>query len=647
MLQKIREKSTGWLAFIILGLIIVTMAFWGLESYFSPKIESWVAKITGPAKILGYGAQEQEIGTEQFRRRFEAVRASTRELQGDAFDPIAFESLENKRRVLDALVDEALMAMVAERTGISVSEAEAAEELKRMPEFQAAEGRYSADLYRIGLAQRGMTHGQFMALVRSDMAQRMLPTQLVDTALASSADIDDYLRISQQSRDLRLIDLPTPSLEGGPADEAELREWYQTHIERYRSPEQVAIEYVEIDAAKLDIPATPDEETLRQRYQDNRARFVAEPTRTASHILVMVSADADQDEVDAARERAEALAARARAPGADFAAIAREASEDLGSRDAGGDLGVVEKGVFPEAFERALFALQKGQVSDPVRTPDGWHVIWLRDMTEGHERPFEEVRAELEAEYRATERERRYSEIAGDLMDAIYRDPTALQPSAEQFGLEVRKTGLFSRAGGEDIAAHPEVVKAAFADSQRLERQVSDAIDLGDEHMLVLRVIEHVPEADLPFEEVQDRVRADHTADRLATAAKAQADALLERARAGEALDDLAAEVTRTVAELPGVNRQAPLPPALIEVAFSLAPPEEGKPSVGIARISDDRYALIAVDQVTPGDPESIDEETRAMLREQLAQARGLTEQQEYLQALRRYYTVQVAEDRL
>src|SRR5690606_8012648 len=225
MLQKIREKSTGWLAFIILGLIIVTMAFWGLESYFSPKIESWVAKITGPAKILGYGAQEQEIGTEQFRRRFEAVLASTRELQGDAFDPIAFESLENMRRVLDALVEEALMAMVTERTGIMVSEADAAKEHKRMPEFQDAEGSHS-----------------------SDMAQRMLPTQLVDTALASSADIDDYLRISQQSRDLRLIDLPTPSLEGGPADEAELREWYQTHIERYRSPEQVAIEYVEIDA---------------------------------------------------------------------------------------------------------------------------------------------------------------------------------------------------------------------------------------------------------------------------------------------------------------------------------------------------------------------------------------------------------------
>lgn len=646
MLQKIREKSTGWLAFIILGLIIITMAFFGVESYFAPKIETWAAKITGPDKFLGYGAQTREIGPEQFRRRFEAARAEARELQGDAFDAVAFESVENKRRVLDSLIDEALVALAAERAGVSVSEAEVAEALKQMPEFQA-NGRYSPDLYRLGLAARGMTHAQFMASMRADMAQRLLPSQVMDTALASAADIDDYLRMSQQTRDLRMIDLPTPSLEGGPADEATLREWYRQNIARYRSPEKVAIEYVEIDAASLDVPATADEQTLRQRYQDNLARYVTEPTRTASHILVAVPADADDATAEAARQRAEELAARAREPGADFAAIAREASDDLGSRETGGDLGVIEKGLFAPAFEEALFAMKEGQISEPVRTPDGWHVIWLREVGEGGGRSFEEVRAELEAEYLATERERRYSELAGDLMDAIYKDPTALQPSAEKFGLEVYRTGLFTRAGGEGVAALPEVVKAAFADAQRLERQVSDAIDIGPDHMLVLRVIEHEPEADLPFEEVADRVRADHTAERLAEAAKAQAEALLERARAGEDLDALATEVSRTVAELPGINRRAPLPPELVSVAFSLVPPEEGKPSVGIARISSDRYALLALDKVTPGDPSSLDEATRDLLRDQLAQARGVTELQEYVRALRQYYTVQVAEDRL
>ncbi|KAA2285659.1 SurA N-terminal domain-containing protein [Arenimonas fontis] len=646
MLQKIRERSSGWLAFIILGLIIITMAFFGVESYFAPKVETWVARITGPERLLGYGEQVREIGPEEFRRRFDQARLEARESQGDAFDAAAFESPENRRRILDSLVDEALLALAAERAGISVPEAEVAALLKQMPEFQA-NGQYSADLYRLGLAARGMTHAQFMAATRADMARRLLPSQVIETAIATASDIDDYLRMSQQTRDLRLVDLPTPSLEGDAPDEAALRAWYRDNIGRYRSEEKVAIEYVEIDAGTLDVPTVVDEATLRQRYQDNRARYVNEPGRTASHILVAVPADADGEAVEAARQRAEALAARAREPGADFSAIARESSDDLGSRDQGGDLGVIEKGLYAPAFEDALFSLEEGQVSDPVRTPDGWHVIWLRELGEGSERSFEEVRAELEAEYLATERERRYSQLAGDLMDAVYKDPTSLQPSAERFGLKVERTGLFSRAGGEGIAALPEVVEAAFADAQRLERQVSDAIDIGENHMVVLRVVEHVPAADLPFEEVAERVRADHTAARLADAARVQAEALLARALAGESLDVLAAEVSRTVAGLPGVNRRAPLPPQVLDVAFSLAPPEDGKPSVGIAELAPDRYALIAVDKVTPGDPGTLDEATRSLLREQLAQARGLAELQEYLQALRQYYSVRVAEDRL
>lgn len=634
------------MAFTILGLVIITMAFFGIESYFSPKIETYSAKVEGPAKYWIWGKPSREVSQDEFRRRFEAQRMQERASQGEAFDAVAFESIDNKRRVLDEMIDEQVLALVAEREGITIGEAEVAAELKQMPEFQV-NGAYSADQYRLGLAARGVTHAQFMASVRADMARRLLPSQVASTGLATDAELGEFLRLSRQVRDIALIDLPTPSAPEAP-DQAALEAWYEANAARYRSPEKVAIEYVEIDANSLDVPTVVDEQTLRARYDEQRGRYVTEPLRTAAHILVAAPADADAATDQAARERAQALAEQARAPGADFAALARENSEDLGSKADGGLLGPIEPGLFEGPFQDALFALDEpGQVADPVRTPDGWHVIQLVDITAGSSRSFEEVRAEIEAEYLATERDRRFSDLGNALVERIYRDPTSLGPAAEATGLEVKRSALFERGRGEGIAAIAEVRAAAFADNQRIERQVSEAIEIGPGQIVVLHVVEVVPEAQIPLEEVAERVRADLVADTLSKASEAQAQALLERARAGESLETLAGEVGRTVAELPGVSRQAPLPPALITEAFRLPAPVEGEPSVGVVRLGPDRHALLKVTAVTEGSLEGLDEETRKALLGQVAQARALVEAEGYIRALRREYTVTVAEARL
>lgn len=648
MLQRIRDKSSGWIAYLILGAVIITMAFFGLEAYFSPKIETYAAKVEGPATFWIFGKQEREISQEEFRRRFEQARQEARQQQGEAFDSSAFESIESKRNILDGLVDNALMALVAEREGMTVSDQEVADQLKALPQFQV-NGVYSPDQYRLSLAGQGLTHAQFMASVRADLASRTLPNEIVGSAIASNAELEAFLKLSQQTRSLRLLDLPTPSLPAEPPTEAELQAWYDANPSLYRSEEKVAVDYVEIDGASLEVPTTVDEATLRGRYQELRTRYVTEPQRVASHILVAAAVDADVATNDAARERAAALAAQARAPGADFAALARENSDDLGSKAEGGDLGVVEAGLFDAAFEQALFALDTaGQVTDPVRTPDGWHVIQLRELTPGSERPFEEVRAELEAEYFQNESERLFSELSGRLVERVYKDPTALAPSAEALGLPVQRTALFGRGGlDQGLSAIEAVRAAAFSDAQKTERQVSDAIEIGPNHIVVIHVVEHVPEAAIPFAEVKDRVLSDYNADRLAQASQAQAEALLERARAGEGLDVLAADVGRTVAELEDIARQAALPPALVAEAFRVAAPEEGKPSFGIAKVGADRHVLFEVTKVTPGDLATLDDATRTMILGQYAQARGLVELQEYTKALRKVYTVRVAEDRL
>jgi peptidyl-prolyl cis-trans isomerase D len=645
MLQTIRDRP--WIAYAILVPIIVAMAFFGIESYFATKVDTYAARIEGPKKFFFFGGQEVEITPRQFGERLDAERRAERERLGDAFDPVRFESLDRKRQVLDRLIDEELLGLIAQREGITVAEAQAAAELKSMPQFQT-NGAYDETQYRLALAGANQSHAQFMAGVRANMARQALPDEIIETAIVGKGELETFLSLMQQTRDLQVVDLPVPTLPPGEPDAAALKKWYDDHAADYRAPEQVAIEYVEIDASTLPPPAAPDEKVLRERYAQQRARFVTDPQRSAAHILVAVPADADAAAEAAAQARAAEIATRARAAGADFAAIARETSDDLGSKASGGELGVVEAGMIDPAFEAALFAMTTpGQVSEPVRSASGWHVIQLRGITPGNEKPFEEVRAELEQEYLATENERIFADRAGRLLELIYRTPTALEPAAKELGLTLQRTPLFSRDRGEGIAALEVVRRAAFNDNQRLERQVSDTLEIGPGHVVAIHVIDHQPEAQQPYEQVAERVRADYDADRLSKASQAQAEALLARARKGETLDALATGLGRTVSPLPAVGRRSQMPPELVREAFALSAPTAEAPAFGIARIGPDRHVLFQVTAVTPGDLSMLDDETRATLMDQFARARGEVEFMAYLQSLRAGYEITVAEDRL
>ena len=657
MLQNIRDKTSGWIASIILGLIILTMAFFGIESYLTPKVDSFAAQIQAPPTWWKTAPNTwpvstlwttRDISVDEFRKRFDQVRQQQRQAQGEAFNAADFEKVENKRAVLDQLVDEALITLTSERAGVVLPDVSVKKAIMGIESFHVA-GKFDPNQYRLVLQTQNMTPAQFEQLVRADLSHQILLVQLSTSAIASDAEVDAFIRMSRQVRNLRLLDLPPPTVAAVPPTEAEIKTWYDAHASSYRTPERVAVEYVELDAAALP-PAPPaDEQTLRARYESEKNRFGTAEQRLASHILVKVDEKAPAAAVAAALAKAQGLAARARMPGADFAALARENSDDIGSKSAGGDLGPVDKGIFGDAFDQAFFALQPGQVSDPVRLPDGWHVIWYRELQPGNAKPFEEVRGQLEVEYQDGEREQRFNDLSTKLVDKIYSDPSSLAAASKELQVPIQRTGLFTRTQGEGIAALEPVRKAAFSDPQKVERQVSDPIDLDQNHVVAIHVIDYQPVAMQPLTQIHDRVLADLSADRLAKASKARAESLLERVRKGESLDALAGEVSRTVAEAPGMARQAPNPQLqpISDAAFRLPAPTAGKTEAGLAKLAPDHYALIVVTGVTQGDTSAIPAEVRTRLKEQLAQARGAVDAQSFTDALRKHYTITVAEDRL
>jgi len=650
MLQAIRDKTSGWFATIILGLIIVTMMFFGIEGYMQRRPDDYLARVEGPRKVFGLMAgQVRDIDQRSFSERFNRVRSNERASKGKDFDAAAFESLANKRKVLDDMVDEALLALAAERAGIVAGTAAVQREIMQEKGFQGASGTFDKTQYALALQSMNLTAQRYEQLVREDMINSLLPRELQATGLAGNDELEAFLKLSRQTRDVRFLEIPPPAAPVAPPGESEVKAWYDAHLSQYRSPESVAVEYVEVDAASMTVDTVAAEETLRKRYEDTRAKYGTPDQRMASHILVALPAKPSAAQDAAALAKARDLAARARQPGADFAALAAASSDDVGSRDTGGDLGAVEKGVFGDAFDAAFFALKPGQVSEPVKLPDGYHVIWFRELVAGNAKPFEEVRAELEAEYLQSERERVFNDFTGKLVDRIPDHPASFGPAAQEMKLPLQRTGLFSRTQGEGIAALEPVRKAAFADPQKNERLASDLVELEPNHVVVLHVTDVKPSAQLPLAAIHDRVLGDLVADLAVKAAKAHADAILARANKGENLESIATELGRPVSNVPGITRQAPNPQLapLVDTAFRLPRPVSGRNEFALAKLDPAHYALVGVTAVKDGDLSGLDEATRTNLRQQLATARGAVEARAYMQGLRKEYKITIAEDRL
>jgi peptidyl-prolyl cis-trans isomerase D len=292
--------------------------------------------------------------------------------------------------------------------------------------------------------------------------------------------------------------------------------------------------------------------------------------------------------------------------------------------------------------------MKKGEISDPVKSAEGYHIIWLRDLHPEKVRDFAEVKSELAKAYLDEQRDHEYSDISGKLTDAVYQDPTALAPAAKALGLTVQKTELFSRAGGNGIAANPKVVTAAFSTNVLAEGNTSDPIEIGPNHIVVIRVDRHVKPEPKPLDAVREQIRTTLLGQQAAKVAKERADTLFARLRKGENLEQVVAALKLAPVEEKGIGRNAAnLEKALIDAVFKLPRPEAGKTVPGVVALSGDAYALITLDAVKDGDPTKLDARTREAARNQLRQGVGYEAVRGFVDSLRKSAEIEIAESRL
>jgi peptidyl-prolyl cis-trans isomerase D len=640
MLQLIRNLFKNWIVIAIFGvLVVVAFLFFGIEGYFNQTNATWVAKVDG-----------HEISQQDFTAAFNNYRQAQLNAPGNTMEAADFEKPEVKQKVLDLVINRQLLINANAKLGIVVPDSAVRDQIASYPVFQV-NGKFDPTTYLAYLAQQGKTAGQFQDEIRSDLATQQLPQAIAGTAFSTRTEAEAFLRLQLQQRDFSYIDLPPPAPTARQSDvtDAQIAGYYKAHQSDFMSPEQVSVNYIDLDAATMKVTPDLSDKALQARYDKEKSKFVSPPQWQVSHILIKLPAKPTAAEKKAALAKAQKIAALAKAPGADFAKLAEQYSDDLGSKRQGGDLGWLRKGDTGPEFQAALGKMKKGEISGPVLASDGYHIIDLRDVRQGHTETFAQVRDQLAAEATKSARADAYRDIGGKLTDMIYNDPTSLKPAARKLGLTVQTTPLFGRDGAKTgLAANPKVVKAAFSDMVLVQGNTSDPIDLGPDHMVVVHIDKHVPAAPKPLAEVSDQIRQDIIRQRVDASAKALAKAAFAKLQGGIKLDALAQAADQKVEQKTGVLRTATdIDPDLLKAVFKMAHPAKDSDTRALVPLKNGHYALVTLTAVKPGDPSKVPAEAQSFLREQMARALGRAELDGFVAVLRKQAEIETAPQRL
>jgi peptidyl-prolyl cis-trans isomerase D len=635
MLHFIREHAQGWIAWIIVGLLIIPFALWGINKYFG-----------GGGKLVAATVNGNEISQQDFRQAFYQQRSRMQQMLGAQYDAQLFDP-QIKQRVINDLVERELLMQNASDEGYRVSDQTVVATIQGIDAFRQ-DGVFSKSLYQQQVQAQGQTPAAFEQRVKRMILTGQLPDGLASTVFVTDAELDAAIRLQEQTRDFQYLVLPVAKYQdAGKADEAAVKAYYDQHSDRFMTEEKVQVEYVELDAAALSSDKQPSDDELREFYQANKSQFQVPEERRASHILVQVPEGADEAAVKAARAKIDDLYKKIKA-GESFEKLAKENSDDPGSAEAGGDLGYFRRGIMEPDFEKAVFSLKEGEVSEPVLTSFGFHIIKLTGIRAAKSKPFAQVRDDILKQYQADATERKYFDLAEKLTNLAYETPDSLSTVAEQLGLELKKSPFFSRRGGAGIFANPRVVSTAFSDDVLHQGYNSEPIELGENHVLVLRVAEHQEARQRPLAEVQEQVKQQVIQDEAREAVKAAGEAAVKQLLAGEASDAVAKSLALEWKASADVTRSAKgVDSTVLKQAFKLSKPAAGSASYGGVVLSSGDYALIRLTKVTDGDPAAMSKEARETLKRRLAAVQASNAQLELVNTLKAPAKITINSDEL
>jgi peptidyl-prolyl cis-trans isomerase D len=510
MLQTMRDNAQGMIAKVIVFFIILVFALWGVESIVS----------------LGGGEQpkatvgDKEITELEIQRLVEQQKNNLRRQFGEQYNEDLFNEGFLRQSATEQLINQKVALIQAEKLGLQAASQAIDEQIVSMPAFQL-DGKFSKEQFQNVLRINGWSPLSF----RADLANDLKVTQARAAFVLSSIETPFNVQLSEaldhEERTFRYVEITADALKDQlEITDEQVQARYDETKERYKTEELAAIEYVQLSRSALAAEQEVSDEDLDIAYQDYLEAARADEQRASSHILIEVNDERDEA---AAKTLADELRSRLD-QGEDFASLAKEYSDDIGTRNVGGSLGLNTKGAFVDEFETALYALEMGEMSAPVRTEFGYHIIRLDDVVAQDVEPLDAMKAQLASDIQNEKAAVQFAEMQQELSNVAFSSGVIAEV-ADIMSLPVTKSPLFSRNAGEGIAMNADIRRQTFEDNILLDREISPVVETAD-GALVFAVVEHQPAEIKPLAEVRDQIFAAIEAEQAAELAQLQAQAI-------------------------------------------------------------------------------------------------------------------------
>ncbi len=611
-IQDMRDKSEGLVAKFIVGLIIVVFALFGMGS-----ITTFLAPVQKVATVNGVDITQQEMEVEVERTR-RLMLAQNR-------DPSAIDEDQLRQNVLQTLIDRKLLSQATEDLGLQFGNKSLDAEIMATPVVQVA-GSYSPDQFQLVIGSAGYSPLRYRQEMRRDKMFMQISSGIRDTSFLTDDEAKRNSSLAQQTRDIAFLRVDVDGLlKDVEVTADEMNQYYNRSPADFMTEETVDIEYLEIKRNDLLDEVEVSDEALQQFFEDTKEIYFEPERRRISHILIEMNDEVSEEQ---AKQKIDEIYTKITS-GEDFASLATEYSDDTGSAELGGDLGFNDPESFVEEFEEAAYSLDLNQMSEPVRTEFGYHLLKLNGLEAAKEPVFGEVKEKVETEFREVGAEEIFVSRSARLSEIAYETSDLIEP-AEEVGLEIMTTGGVKRDQSIGLAANASVIEAAFSPDVLFDGNNSNLIEITPNHHVVLRVSNHQPQELKALETVSDEVTEAIRLEKATEIAQQQAKEMVEMLESGS--------ITRFVADQYGLEwtvvgeatrNEMQMDREINVQAFALPRPQEGNKSIGYAILANGDAAVISVTNVVNKPDDEVSGEELSSFARALASQQG---QSDYLE---------------
>lgn len=607
MLQDIRDRASSWVAYIIIGLLVLSFAMWGIQEYFGGGAGAPVATING-----------NDISLPQFNQQVQQRKQTLQSILGANYQQqYPDESIVRKQVIKDMVRTELLRQEVGE-AGFKISDASLIKRIQQIPQFQT-DGKFDPALYQRLLESQRYNKAQWENELREQDKLRQFENSLASSSFIPKAELQRFQKIAEQTRDFKYA-IVTVKPDTITVNDAEIDAYYNDNKQAYKTPEQVKLAYVELKEQDLADSISVSNDDAQAIYDSQSERYRTAELRKASHIMFKVPSELGTDamEWDEAMEKAEGIIAQLEG-GASFAELAEKNSEDTLSAKKGGEMGFIAPGDFTsKALEDALYSLAVGGYSKPVRTEQGVQIVQLDEIQASEQKTFADVREQIINERKGQVAQERFIEVADEIANLVVEQPDDLLEISESFDLAIKETGLLTAASSDGIFAYPKVKTLAFSEDVLVEKLNSDLIEVADGHVIAMRLVEHKPSEQKPIDSVKEEIKALVAIRKAAQETSEQGRNLFVKMENGASMESVATDNSLEVVSHGAIRRDDNRVPQLLsQHAFSMPKPAEGDRVVDGVAQADGSFALIELNNVTPGS-EELDDATYQQLSQRV-----------------------------